>query len=115
MGPRLVSNYLYWASTNRYWESIRVMKDLAQQAVDERKEHPKAKNDLLNAMLYDTDPKTRKRMTELSVVQNLVTFPGAGNILNVICLSARLLIRLGYETITGMLSFLLLLLLKNPA
>ena len=76
--PKFVSDYIYRGSSKRYWESIDQMKVIAQQAIDERRSHPKMKNDLMNAMLYEKDPKTGKKMTDLSVIQNTITFLGAG-------------------------------------
>ena len=76
--PKFVSDFVYAGSTKRYWESIDEMKSIAQQAITERRTHPKMKRDLMNAMLYEKDPKTGKTMTDLSVIQNAITFLGAG-------------------------------------
>ena len=76
--PAFVSEYLSRSSTKRYWESIRQMKEIAQQAIDTRRSSPKDKPDLLNSMLFDFDLKTGKTISEISVVQNIVTFLGAG-------------------------------------
>ena len=110
--PAFVSNYIYRAATRQYWESIQEMKDIAQQAIDERRRNPVAKRDLMNAMLYEKDPKSGKQMTDLSVIQNAITFLGAGKYQDLFL--EIWLIGAGHETTTGMLSFLFALFLKHP-
>ena len=39
--PKFVADYIYKGSTKRYWESIDQMKVIAQQAIDDRRSHPK--------------------------------------------------------------------------
>ena len=51
--PQFVSDYVYRAATRKYWESIEVLKATARQAIEERRNHPVEKADLLNAMLLD--------------------------------------------------------------
>lgn len=75
--PTFVSDYIYRGSTKQYWQSIDQMKTIAQKAIDERRSHPKMKNDLMNAMLYEENPKTGKKMTHLSVIQNAITLLSA--------------------------------------
>ena len=76
--PAFVTNYVYRASTRKYWEDINVMKATALQAIAERREHPIDKPDLLNAMLHGKDPKTGKALPEEAIVNNAISFLIAG-------------------------------------
>ena len=76
--PAFVSNYVYRNSTRKYWESIDAMKATAAQAIKERRAHPIDKTDLLNAMLYDKDPKTGQTLSDDAVMNNAITFLIAG-------------------------------------
>ena len=78
MRPQSVSDYIYRSDTKYYWECIDLMHKMSQDAIDKRKNHPTDKPDLLNAMLKSVDPKTGNKMTELSVMQNTITFLAAG-------------------------------------
>lgn len=78
MRPKLVTDYIYRASTRKYWESIDLMKSTARQALEERRKHPSDKKDLLNAMIKGKDPKTGKSMSDDSIIKNAITFLIAG-------------------------------------
>nr|GAT46740.1 predicted protein [Mycena chlorophos] len=69
----------------------------AADVVQYRRDHPTEKNDLLNAMIYGKDPKTRATMRDDLIAANTVTFLVAG-----------------HETTPGLLSFTIALLLLNP-
>ncbi|KAJ6460262.1 fatty acid hydroxylase [Mycena sanguinolenta] len=83
--------------TAKYEADIKTMRDLADQIVAARKSHPIAKRDLLDIMLNSRDPKTGQSMTEQSIAENLLTFLIAG-----------------HETSSGMMTFMVHFLLKNP-
>lgn len=74
------------------------MKGVCKELIEHRRANPVEKKDLLNAMLFGRDPKTKERLTDESVVNNMITFLIAG-----------------HETTSGMLSFVTYYLLKNPA
>ncbi|KAF8217433.1 fatty acid hydroxylase [Mycena galopus ATCC 62051] len=94
--PRVVQAVM--RSTNAKYEAdIKGMKDLADRIVATRKAHPIEKKDLLNIMLNSRDPKTGQAMTEQSIAENLLTFLIAG-----------------HETSSGMMTFMVYFLLKNP-
>lgn len=76
--PAFVSDYVYRASTRKYWESIELMKNTARQAIEERRVHPSSKKDLLAAMLEGKDPKTGRGMSDDSIIKNAITFLIAG-------------------------------------
>ncbi|KAJ6454166.1 fatty acid hydroxylase [Mycena sanguinolenta] len=94
--PRVVQALMPGATT-KYKADMKLMKDLADQIVATRKAHPTPKHDLLDIMLNSRDPKTGQAMTEQSIAENLLTFLIAG-----------------HETSSGMMSFMVYFLLKNP-
>lgn len=86
-------------SKKKYWKDIETLRQTAQNVVDARKRNPSTdRKDLLTAMLEGVDPKTGKKLSDSSIIDNLITFLIAG-----------------HETTSGMLSFTFYLLLKNPA
>ncbi|KAF7316593.1 Fatty acid hydroxylase [Mycena chlorophos] len=94
--PRVVQAVM--RGTNAKYEmDMEMMRSLAQKIVATRKEHPIAKHDLLDTMLNSRDPQTGQGMTEESIAQNLMTFLIAG-----------------HETSSGMMTFMVYYLLKNP-
>jgi cytochrome P450/NADPH-cytochrome P450 reductase len=95
--PSFVSDYVYRQSTKQYWDSIELMKSVARHVIDERRAHPQDKKDLVNAMLDGEDPKTGKKMSDESIMNNMITFLIAG-----------------HETTSGLLSFLFMSFLQNP-
>ncbi|KAJ7277919.1 fatty acid hydroxylase [Mycena rebaudengoi] len=84
-------------TTTKYEQDIKKMKDLAGKIVATRKTHPMPKKDLLDAMLNSRDPQTGQAMTDRSITDNLLTFLIAG-----------------HETTSGMMTFMVYYLLKNP-
>lgn len=68
------------------------------ELVQNRKDHPENRKDLLNAMLFGKDPRSGEKLGEESIVDNMITFLIAG-----------------HETTSGLLSFTFYYLLKSPA
>ncbi|KAJ7118091.1 cytochrome P450 [Mycena epipterygia] len=93
--PRVVQSMM-WGTNAKYQADIKLMRELAEQIVSTRREHPIPKNDLLDKMLNSRDPQTGKAMTEESISQNLLTFLIAG------------------APPIRMMSFMVYYLLKNP-
>ncbi|KAI5116970.1 hypothetical protein M0805_002171 [Coniferiporia weirii] len=85
------------AADDKYFSDIKSMMETAQGIVRKRKEHPTERKDLLALMLEGKDPKTGERLSDRSIVYNLITFLVAG-----------------HETTSGMLTFTTYHLLKNP-
>ncbi len=83
--------------TQRYEANIALMKSVAQEVIDRRRQKPSDKKDLLNVMLFSRDPKTGERLSDESIMNNMITFLIAG-----------------HETTSGLLSFTIYFLLKNP-
>ncbi|KAJ7620489.1 fatty acid hydroxylase [Mycena polygramma] len=94
--PRVVQAVMRGASA-KYESDRRKMKELADEIVSTRKTHPIPKHDLLDIMLNSRDPKTGQSMSEQSIAENVLTFLIAG-----------------HETSSGMMTFMVYYLLKNP-
>ncbi|CCM04888.1 uncharacterized protein FIBRA_07084 [Fibroporia radiculosa] len=95
--PSVVTNVMGY--NTKYEADIKVMTDLANDIIADRKKNPTEKNDLLNRMLNGKDPKTGKGLSDENIRYNLLTFLIAG-----------------HETTSSIatLSFTLYYLLKNP-
>ncbi len=89
----------------RYQRSIRVMNQLVDQVIEERMKTTESgadagrppKNDFLSMMLNGTDRKTGTKLDPLNIRYQILTFLIAG-----------------HETTSGLLSFIMYELLKNP-
>lgn len=85
------------AQDQKFEADIEVLRSTAQGVLDSRKTGESDRNDLLAAMLRGVDSKTGKKMTDESIMDNLITFLIAG-----------------HETTSGLLSFTFYQLLKHP-
>ncbi len=96
--PELV-NRVMLSSARQYQQDIQLMHDVADRLIAERRRDPHAgqKNDLLDRMLSARDPVTGETLSDENIRYQMVTFLIAG-----------------HETTSGLLSFTLYLLLKNP-
>ncbi|RYP37718.1 hypothetical protein DL766_001367 [Monosporascus sp. MC13-8B] len=96
-----IPSWFYRNQDAKYFEDIKVMQETAQGVLKARKEANErgenGRKDLLQAMFEGVDPKTGQRMTDDSIIDNLITFLIAG-----------------HETTSGMLSFAFYQLLKHP-
>ncbi|KAL2845469.1 fatty acid hydroxylase [Aspergillus pseudoustus] len=92
-----IANALMKSATRKYEENIELMKQIARTVLDRRRREPSDKKDLLNALICGRDPKTGESMSDDSIINNMITFLIAG-----------------HETTSGLLSFTLYLLVKNP-
>lgn len=95
MRPAITSVF-HQAANRKYWEDIEILRKTAQGVLDERRKHPTSRKDLLSAMLDGVDPKTGHRLSDSSIIDNLITFLIAG-----------------HETTSGLLSFAFYLLIKH--
>ena len=84
-------------ATRKYWDDIQILRQTAQGVVDTRRKQPTGRKDLLSAMLDGVDPKTGQKLSDPSIIDNLITFLIAG-----------------HETTSGLLSFAFYLLIKHP-
>ncbi|KAI8634470.1 bifunctional P-450:NADPH-P450 reductase [Xylariaceae sp. FL1651] len=94
---RVMPSWFYRADEAKFWDDIGILRKTAEEVLESRKKHPDDRKDLLNAMLKGVDSKTGKRMSDSSIIDNLITFLIAG-----------------HETTSGTLSFAFYRLLKNP-
>jgi len=94
---RILPSFFYRTEDAKYWGDIETLRKTAQEVLEARKNNPDDRKDLLNAMLNGVDTKTGKRMSDSSIIDNLITFLIAG-----------------HETTSGTLSFAFYRLLKNP-
>ncbi|KAI9875940.1 MAG: hypothetical protein M1830_007702 [Pleopsidium flavum] len=92
------ANYFMRQSQQQYDNDIKLMRSVAEEVVAERRAHPSDKKDLLNAMINGRDPKAGEGLTDATIYNNMITFLIAG-----------------HETTSGLLSFLFMYLVKNPA
>jgi cytochrome P450/NADPH-cytochrome P450 reductase len=63
----------------KYADDIKFLQVTAEDVLKSRKEQPSKRKDLLNAMLNGQDPKTGQKMTDESIIDNLITFLIAGH------------------------------------
>ncbi|KXJ86960.1 cytochrome P450 [Microdochium bolleyi] len=99
-GTRFLPSVFYTSETKKYHKNIALLRGTAREVIEERKANPdgfKGRKDLLTAMTEGVDIKTGRRMTEESVIDNLITFLVAG-----------------HETTAATLQFTMYNLLKNP-
>ncbi|KAK1543827.1 bifunctional P-450/NADPH-P450 reductase [Colletotrichum paranaense] len=92
------ANYFFRSTEQKFFADIELLRKTAREVLESRKANPSDRKDLLSAMLNGVDPKTGQKMTDASIIDNLITFLIAG-----------------HETTSGMLSFAFFELLRQPA
>lgn len=99
-GQRLpLQTRLMLKTRHQYDEDKRVMYDVADQLIADRRRHPlpEGQHDILDTMLTATDPQTGERLSDENLRYQMVTFLIAG-----------------HETTSGLLTFTLYELLRHP-
>ncbi|GJE90374.1 bifunctional P-450/NADPH-P450 reductase [Phanerochaete sordida] len=94
--PGIVQPFLR-GTNSKYEEDVKVMSKYVDDIYDQRKANPTEKKDILNLMMNGKDPVSGEGMSEQLIKNNLLTFLIAG-----------------HETTSGMLTFIMYYLLKNP-
>ena len=92
-----IESFLNPQFQRQYDQDIALMRNVAVEVVAHRRANPTDKKDLLNAILFGKDPQTGERLTDESIMNNMITFLIAG-----------------HETTSGLLSFTTYYLLSNP-
>jgi cytochrome P450 / NADPH-cytochrome P450 reductase len=73
-----VETYFNPQFQRKYDADIQLMKDVATEVIGYRRANPSPKKDLLNVLLFGKDPQTGERLTDESVMNNMITFLIAG-------------------------------------
>ncbi|KAL7933075.1 cytochrome P450 [Trichoderma chlorosporum] len=79
---RVLPSILHKSADRKFQSNIDILRSTAGQVLAARQESCEATSglkDLLNAMLQGVDPKTGRKMTEQSIIDNLITFLVAGH------------------------------------
>ena len=87
----------YRQANQKYWDDIEILRSTAEDVLKERKSNPTDRKDLLSAMLDGVDSKTGQKLSDGTIIDNLITFLIAG-----------------HETTSGLLSFALYQLIGHP-
>jgi cytochrome P450/NADPH-cytochrome P450 reductase len=92
-------SFFYRGKDRKFFSDIHVLRKTANEVLRERKAEGNldTRKDLLSAMLNGVDPKTGQKMSDQSILDNLVTFLIAG-----------------HETTSGLLSFAFYFLMTHP-
>ncbi|KAK8033991.1 Bifunctional P-450:NADPH-P450 reductase [Apiospora rasikravindrae] len=98
---RFMPSVFYYSANHKFKENIKLLRSAAREVVDSRRlvadDAGAERKDLLNAMLVGVDHKTGRKMSDESIIDNLITFLVAG-----------------HETTAGTLSFVLYNVVKYP-
>ncbi|GME55957.1 uncharacterized protein K452DRAFT_244086 [Neofusicoccum parvum] len=92
-----VVNHFRCRSKATFQAAIATMRDETAKVIEYRRAHGTEQQDLLSIMMSGKDPETGSRMSDSSLIDNVITFLGAG-----------------HETTSGTLAFSLYHLVKNP-
>jgi cytochrome P450/NADPH-cytochrome P450 reductase len=77
--PETVQQFVYSAANAKLEADRQLQRDIAMQLVQDRRENPTERNDLLNAMINGKDPKTGEKMRDDLITANMVSFLVAGS------------------------------------
>lgn len=75
--PKVVQKFMYKRNEQLKVDS-KYQQEIAEKLVQQRKENPSGKKDLLNAMINGRDPKTGEGMRDELIAANMITFLIAG-------------------------------------
>lgn len=92
-----IQNKLMFTTNRQYHDNVARLHSLCDEIIQQRREHPENTNDLLDRMINGKDPDTGYQLSDENIRYQMVTFLIAG-----------------HETTSGLLSFTVYYLLKNP-
>lgn len=69
---------LMWKTNAKFEESKKVLHDVGKSIIENRRQNPTEKKDVLNTMLYGKDPKTGQVMRDELITEQMITFLIAG-------------------------------------
>ena len=72
-----ISSLLGWKDLE-FEEALQIQVQIAKAIVDDRRQNPSERKDLLNAMIKGRDPKTGEQMSDELITANMITFLIAG-------------------------------------
>ena len=75
--PALLKPFMR-GSEKQYFDDIETLRSITLDMIAKRKSNPIDKKDFLNAMLHGVDRRTGRKMTDESIVDNMITFLVAG-------------------------------------
>ncbi|KAF4908370.1 Bifunctional cytochrome P450/NADPH--P450 reductase [Colletotrichum fructicola] len=81
-GLRVLPQVFYKKQDKKFKQNINMLRTTAREVLETRRSDPTGANgrkDLLTAMLNTTDPVTGRKMTDDSIIDNLITFLVAGH------------------------------------
>jgi cytochrome P450/NADPH-cytochrome P450 reductase len=68
-----ITQLFYRQESAKYWENVELLRETSSEVIRKRKQSPTDKKDLLNGMLNGEDPKTGEKMTDESIIDNMIT------------------------------------------
>ncbi|KAI1866757.1 uncharacterized protein JN550_007304 [Neoarthrinium moseri] len=80
-GMRFLPGFFYHSEDRKFLENIKLLRTTASQVIDARKlsKGGDSRRDLLTAMMEGVDAQTGRKMTDESIIDNLITFLVAGH------------------------------------
>ncbi len=85
--PALITQLMF-RNNAKFKQNQRYMQKVTNEIIAHRRAYPKAEKDLLNAMLYDVDPRSGKPMRDELIAAQMKTFLIAGKFSDCIKLSS---------------------------
>ena len=77
----------------KYFEDIETMRSTVREIIANKRAHPSEKSSLVNAMLNRRDPRTGEKMSDESIIDNMVTFLIAGQSIDLVHHSSLTVVR----------------------
>ena len=72
------TRFMYIEQEQQYQKDIETIQSISKEMLESRRRNPTDRKDLLNALMFNKDPKTGERLGDDSIIRNMVTFLIAG-------------------------------------